>query len=862
VVNFFPSNYVDFLPMPNSQTQTQSQSISCPLPQTETKEAYHELLDTQGQFRPHWNKVLPYLRPEGLDELNDYWQQAERILRDNGVAYHVYDDPQGMLRPWILDAIPLCLSAKEWQHIERSIIQRARLLNALLEDFYGPQELLQKNLLPSSLVLAHPNYLRPCHGLPVPRNIRLHLYAVDLARSPDGTWWVLGDRTQAPSGAGYALENRIVMSRVLPEAFHDGKIERLAHFFRSTQSMLASLSPRRDQAPRIVILTPGPYNETYFEHAYLARYLGYSLVEGSDLIVRDHHVYLKTLGGLRQVDVILRRVDDHYCDPLELRSDSLLGIPGLVEAVRCGNVALANSLGSSLVQTPALTGFLPGLCQHVLGEELHMPSVATWWCGEAPARAYVKENLQRLVLRPTFPEANAFPIFGDQLNAQERAELLDKIDAQPHAFVAQEQVRLSEAPAYLGQRLESRSILVRVFVSADGEGNYTVMPGGLTRVANSETSHTVSMQQGGSSKDTWIEATIYREHHSLLPQQSSLSLQRGTYDLPSRVADNLFWLGRYAERSESTARLFRSMVNRLTLEQGREEMDSVLPVLKTLVAFDQLSDLPDLPLSRTEVETLLIQDLLNPLQPGSLLSTIYRLHGIAATVRDRISTDTWRILNQLKEHLEKEAQRKEPQLTDHLLTLNHVILSLSAFNGMTSENMTQNMGWRFLQLGRKLERVLYSTRVLRESLHGHPESVSSRLELLLEIFDCIITYRQKYFSLQAHSVFDLIFIDGENPRSLTSQIRDAVGHLQELSPQNKNSVPHAEEAILSRAFQQIQILDFTQEGKVPALTSLQQLLEQVENALSECSNLLSLRYFNHLRPSQAGQGENLQREHL
>jgi uncharacterized circularly permuted ATP-grasp superfamily protein/uncharacterized alpha-E superfamily protein len=845
-----------------SNSQTQSQSVACRLPRSGQKPAYNELLDTQGQFRPHWEKVLPYLRPEGLDSLNDYWRQAERMLRDNGVAYHVYNDPKGMLRPWMLDAIPLCISAKEWQHIERSIIQRAHLLNALLGDFYGPQKILQEGLLPSSLVLAHPHYLRPCHGLAVPKNIRLHLYAVDLARSPDGTWWVLGDRTQAPSGSGYALENRIVMSRVLPESFHDGRIERLASFFRSTQTMLSSLSPRTDHAPRTVILTPGPYNETYFEHAYLARYLGYSLVEGSDLIVRDQKVYLKTLGGLRQVDVILRRVDDSYCDPLELRGDSLLGIPGLVEAVRSGHVTVANSLGSSLVETPALSGFLPGLCRHILGEELHMPSVATWWCGEKPARTYVSENLDRLVLRPTFPGPNSLPIFGDRLSSQQKTELLAQIEARPRAYVAQEQVRLSEAPAFLGNRLESRSILMRVFVSADAQGNYVVMPGGLTRVANSETSHTVSMQQGGGSKDTWVEAATYREYVSLLPQQSSVALRRGTYDLPSRVADNLFWLGRYAERSESTARLYRGMINRLTLEHERHEMEAILPVLQTLASFDQLSLVPDVTMPRELVEHTLAHDLFDPQRPGSLLAIVQRLHGIAATVRDRISTDTWRILNQLKENLERESEGGEPQLADQLLILNDVILSLSAFNGMTGENMTQSVGWRFLQLGRKLERSLYSARLVMESLPSGAESLSSRLELLLEIFDCVITYRQKYFSLQQNAVLDLVLTDEDNPRSLASQIRYVAKCLEELPRDPGNTLPYAEEKLVLRALSQLQLLDFTGEESPSGSTVLGQHLVQVENALNECSNLIALRYFSHLRPSSAGQGESLLRELL
>jgi len=848
--------------MPQSQSQLSSQSVASALPRSSDKLRYNELLDAQGQFRPHWEKVLPYLRAEGFENLDDIWQQAERMLRDSGVAYHIYNDPQGTLRPWMLDGVPLCIAAKEWQHIEASLMQRARLLNALLEDFYGPQKLLEGGWFPPSLVLGHPDYLRPCHGVAVPKKVRLHLYAADLARSPDGTWWVLWDRTQAPSGTGYALENRIVMSRVLPDAFRDGKIERLASFFRTTQNMLASLAKQTDSTPRIVLLTPGPYNETYFEHAYLARYLGYALVEGSDLTVRDQKVYLKTLNGLRQVDVILRRVDDNYCDPLELRDDSLLGIPGLVEAVRSGQVVVANSLGSSLVQTPALTGYLPGLCRQVLGEELLMPSVATWWCGEEKALSYVAENLDHLVIRHTFPSAHGLPIFGNTLSPSEKKALLDQIAADPSNYVAQEQVRLSEAPTYLGERLESRSILMRVFVSADEQGGYAVMPGALTRVASSESSHTVSMQLGGGSKDTWVETETYREHVSLLPQQGHVPLRRASYDLPSRVADNLFWLGRYAERSESTARIYRAIISRLTQEQGRYEMDAILPALQTLALHGQFNLLPNPDITRETVVNALPTNLFDIKHPGSLRSTVYKLHSIAAIVRDRISTDTWRILNQLYEDLEfNTGSHNDPQqLADQLLILNNVILSLSAFNGMTNENMTQSHGWRFLELGRRFERCLYSTRLILESLQPSVHARSSRLDLLLEIFDCTITYRQKYFSLQLDAVLDLVLSDQENPRSLASQIQHIYNSLQELPQQNTKTQDLAEEKLILRCLSQIQLMDYSGLDAQNNYVELMRQLNRIALALAECSSLLALRYFSHLRPSSAGQGESLQRE--
>lgn len=848
--------------MPQSQNQSQSSSPS--LPRAGIKSKYNEVMDQAGNYRPHWEKIIPYLRPEGLPMLQANWEQSERILRDSGVAYHIYDDPQGAQRPWRLDAVPLCISAKEWQHIEASLIQRARLLNELLNDFYGPQKLLQEGALPSALILGHPSYLRPCKNVAVPNKIRLHLYAADLARSPDGKWWVLGDRSQAPSGAGYALENRIVMSQVQPEMFRSGKIERLASFFRTMQSMLSSLAPRTDRAPRIVLLTPGPYNETYFEHAYLARYLGYALVEGSDLTVRGQKVFLKTLNGLRQVDVILRRVDDDYCDPLELKDTSLLGIPGLIEAVRCGQVAVANTIGSSLVQTPALSGYLPSLCRHVLGEELRMPSVATWWCGEKTALAYVEKNLDHLVIRNTFQTTHGPPVFTNKLSPLEKAALMDQIKADPINYVAQEQVLLSEAPSFFGERLDSRSILMRVFVTADELGGYVVMPGALTRVANSETSHTVSMQHGGGSKDTWVEAKVYREHISLLPQQGIVSIKRSSYDLPSRVADNLFWLGRYSERSEFTARTYRAIIGRLTQDHGRYEVEAILPALRTLANSGQYSLVPHPDMTRETVEITLSQDLFDPKRAGSLKATVQRLHDIASTVRDRISTDTWRILTQLKEDFGVNSWRPDTsqRLADQLLILNSVILSLSAFNGMTNENMTQNMGWHFLQLGRHLERTLYSVRLISESIQVSVHAETARMEILLEIFDCVITYRQKYYTLQADAILDLVVTDSENPRSLTSQILTIQHSLQTLPQITTNAQELAENKLILRCLSQIQLMDFSATHTDTGHLELIQQLVRIEQALAECCRLLALRYFSHLRPSSAGFGESLQRELL
>ncbi|MEO0588777.1 MAG: circularly permuted type 2 ATP-grasp protein, partial [Planctomycetota bacterium] len=359
-------------------------------------------------------------------------------------------------------------------------MQRARVLNMVLADLYGPQRLLTEGLLPPELVFAHPHFLRPCHGIAVPGDQHLILYAADLARNPDGSWWVVNDRTQAPSGAGYALENRVVLSRMLPGLFRDCGVRRLATFFARLRENLMRLAPTASDNPRIVVLTPGPYNETYFEHAYIARYLGFPLVEGGDLTVRDNQVFLKTLGGLLRVDVILRRVDDTFCDPLELRGDSMLGVAGLVQAAAAGQVTIANPLGSGAVDGPALTAFIPALCRALLGEELKLPSVASWWCGQPSELDYVLDNLDGLVVKPAFPGLDDGPVFGSHLSKASREDLAERVKARPHHFVGQESVALSTAPVWRDGALTTRHVMLRAFVCATKDG-YEVMPGGLVR---------------------------------------------------------------------------------------------------------------------------------------------------------------------------------------------------------------------------------------------------------------------------------------------------------------------------------------------------------------------------------------------
>ncbi|MGL4549878.1 MAG: circularly permuted type 2 ATP-grasp protein, partial [Gemmataceae bacterium] len=401
---------------------------------------FDEAFAPGGLARPHWHGLLRSLRGFGLPALKHRWAEARHLIRQNGVTYNVYGDPRGMARPWQLDPVPLVLSTAEADALEAGLTQRGRLLEALLRDLYGPQHTLTHGLLPPELVFENAAFLRPCHGSKPPGDRYLHLYAANVGRDPDGYFWVLGDRTQCPSGAGYALENRIVLSRMLPDVFRECQVQRLALFFRTLRDTLAAIAPHGRDNPRIVLLTPGPYNETYFEHAYLARYLGYPLVEGGDLTVRDNRVFLKVLGGLQPVDVIFRRLDDDFCDPLELRHDSFLGVPGLVQAARSGTVAVANALGSGLLETPALLAFLPGLCRHLLGEELRLPSAPTWWCGQPREMEHVLANLDDMVIKPARPSLRLEPTFAGELTRPRRDALAARIRAAPRDFIGQQRV--------------------------------------------------------------------------------------------------------------------------------------------------------------------------------------------------------------------------------------------------------------------------------------------------------------------------------------------------------------------------------------------------------------------------------------
>jgi uncharacterized circularly permuted ATP-grasp superfamily protein/uncharacterized alpha-E superfamily protein len=807
-----------------------------------SSDAYDELYADDGSPRAHWAYVIRSLAALGAAEFEQRRREARRMLRASGVTYNIYDDAQPAERLWPLDPLPLLLPSTEWQTIEHALVQRAELLEAILADLYGPHTLIRRGLLPAEMVYAHPGFARPAVGVPPPQGRNLALVAADLARLPDGGFCVLGDRAQAPSGVGYALENRIVISRVFPSIFRDAHVHRLPPFFRRVRAALAAPASRPEDNPHVVLLTPGPGSETYFEHAFLAGHLGCTLAQGDDLTVRDQRVWLRTLEGLRPVDVMLRRVDDAFCDPLELRPDSLLGAPGLLQAARQGHVAVVNPLGSSVIENPALMTRLPRLARELLGEDLALPSVTTWWCGDADGAAYATEHLDRLVIKPISPHDARSAIFGAALDRSAREELLAAIRAAPYRYVAQEALPLSTAPVVSEGRLEPRAMVLRAFLVADAHG-YAVMPGGLGRVASTRESSIVSNQRGGVSKDVWVLASEPERDTALLAlTDRPVPIVRGGHEVPGRVADNLFWVGRYAERAEAGARLLREVLRRMfDLDAAADDphvpglLRAVTALTGTFPGFIGAGAAERLAAPEAELRAVA----LDGRRVGALRFNIAALVRAGRAVRDRFSSDTWRVITALDREL-------EPGRFDELLEqVERVLLLLAAFGGLSADSMSRGQRWRFLEIGRRLERACSGITLLRALCPLGIHATAVPWEALLAAADASTTYRQRYRSTgDPAATLDLLIDDESNPRSLVYQVLQLAALVDGLTGTADAPPAHREGALLR------EMLAAFREGSGPESPpvrgldrALDDMLVRVLERLSALSEELERAYF-------------------
>ncbi len=717
-----------------------------------------ELVDANGNLRPVWRPFIDGLARLPSEELTRRFEQGDQYLRDAGVFFRQYGEKDTTDRAWPLAHIPVLIHETEWTTISDGLVQRAELLESVCSDLYGDARLVQEGHLPANLIAMSPEWLRPMVGVRPRSGHFLNFIAFEIGRGPDGQWWVLGDRVQAPSGAGFALENRVATARVFPDLYANSNVHRLAGFFRAFRDALHDL--RGDSESRVGILTPGRLNDTYFEHAYIARYLGFMLLEGEDLTVENGQVMVRTIAGLSPVSVLWRRIDASFADPLELNENSRLGTPGLVEAIRRGKLAMVNALGSGILETRALLAFLPRICQALRQESLKMPNIATWWCGQPAELAHVRANAHRMMIgsalstrMPFDPEGGS--MLGSNLQSGPGGLVDTLLDAEAQLLVGQETVTLSTTPAYSNGKLSPHPMSLRVFLARTSRG-WRVMPGGYGRIGRTQDAAAIALQRGGSVSDVWVVSDGPVSTETMLPSPASPYVRSQIGVLPSRAADNLYWMGRYVERAEGFIRILRSLNIRLA-ESGR-------------------ADTPLLEHARQYPGFLGVDPAAGI--PPDLLTAIGSATASASVVRDRFSVDGWAALNEL---LATAAQTlaAAPPGDPSARTLGKLLRQITGFSGLVHDNMYRFAGWRFLSIGRSLERASTMAQLL--SWFAAAEAPEGALDLVVEVGDSVLSHRRLYaVATTRPTVIDLLACDANNPRSIhyhLAEIEDQVGYL-------------------------------------------------------------------------------------
>jgi uncharacterized circularly permuted ATP-grasp superfamily protein/uncharacterized alpha-E superfamily protein len=796
-------------------------------------DAPDELARPDGRIPAHWLRFLNALAEFPAGEFEDRFALATRHIREAGVTHRIYGDDNE--RTWPLGPLPLLLGEQEWAEIAAGVEQRAGLLETLLADLYGPARLVAQGDLPAAAVTGSTDYIRAMRGVKPAGGRYMSLYAADLGRGPDGRWWVLGDRAQAPSGAGYALENRLVLSRAFPNLYNAMNVQRLAGFFSAFRAGLAASASRSD--PRICLLTPGPFSETYFEQAHLARYLGFLLVEGDDLVVRDGQAYVRTIAGLKRADVIWRRVDADFVDPMELNSASRLGVPGLMEAIRRGGVVVANAPGTGLVESRALLGFLPALARKLLGEDLKLPNIATWWCGQAAERGHVERNLDRLALAGAFDGPPAEGVDGAprllaDLSPAQQESLLAAMRDRPVDVVGQEVVRLSTTPAWRDGVLKPSPFVLRVYAAATPDG-WTIMPGGFCRISDRPDARAISMGSGAQAADVWVMSERPVERITLLASSDDVHIVRILGNLPSRAADNLFWLGRYLERAEATLRLVRSLCTSLMdSDAASHGAGEILARIQGLLIAWGAADKDALSAKAADAAAAVLHD---EAAYGSAVSLVRSARRTAAGMRERLSEDFWKLLVDLEGAL---AGRAHDHVTEAegLARADAALRALATLSGLAQENMNRVAGWRFLDMGRRIERGINTCRFARQ--FAEDEAGQDELDLLLDLVDSQITYRSRYvIGIALAPVRDLVLLDPFNPRSLAFQVDALKAHFAALPPLHMDGMPEEPNRQLIRLASEIETATAAELKPVRALVFEQMLLK--------LSDAVAARYFLH-----------------
>lgn len=831
---------------------------------------YDENLDGAGNLRPFWQPLEAELQRIGSSGMERRWNQMRRRRYQHGIGYSAYGDASVRERHLQLDPLPHLLPQSQWNEIEDGLKQRADLLNLMLADLYGPRTLLTGGVLPKDVLFDHPHYQLPYHGLPTPGDRHLHLYAAELIRSPRGGWWVMSDRTDSPSGSGFALENRVVVSRAFRSEMRRCNVRRMAPYFIALREHLVGLAKSNKENPHIVLLSAGVGSASYFEDSFLARYLGFTLVENNDIVVRSGTVMLKTLAGLVPIDVIVRRQQGNTLDPLELGGGAP-GIPGILQVIREENVVVVNAPGSGLVESPIFMAFMPRLCKALLGVDLKLPGIATWWGGEANSLELMLDRIDNVRLMPAFRQrtvvgwrrkaqgAGKFNLKSVRPESMSREERIELVRSDPKSWVAREKIARSSTAVWENGALKSEHLSMRAFLTASGDSWHS-LPGGLTRVSDSKFEPVGFSFGNGGTKDAWVLADKPVEPTSLLPTSGNLlPTSRTKGALPSRVADNLCWLGRYLERADASARLLRAVVSRMTDESNPD--DSVeMPILIRALALDGQIDasyaISELAQKLPPLDHSLAAAVLDGSDPGSLRSQVERVVSVGSSVRDRLSSDAWRVVQQMGASFNSE-EPEQLDLADTLDLADALIANLAAFSGLVNETMTRTDMFRFLNIGRRMEQSMQMTLLIKHCLL-HSDAWKSKkvpgrvLEAILEIADSSLTYRSRYFaSLQLHAVLDLLLIDEMNPRSLAFQLVMLEVNLDAL-PGNAGQSSLADDCRLAKdaieSIRSVDVIALSQMDSNGNRSDLSALVSKIEEHLPKISTSISNRFLVHSGP--------------
>jgi len=823
-------------------------------------ENYDEVLKSDMKINPNWESLLNNFSKLGMDELNKRQEDLDWLLAENGVTYNVYNDPKGLNRPWTLNIIPFVIDQKEWKTIEKGLQQRAHLLDLVLKDIYGKRELIKNGIVPSEIIFSHRGFLRPCHQIQYKTAQQLLIHSADLARGPDGRMWVVNDRTEAPSGMGYSLENRFSTRQVVPDFFKEINVKQPFEFFKDLNDMLINSASTNKENPTIVILTPGPHNETYFEHAYLSSFLGYPLVKGNDLVVRDNKVWIKTLKGLIQVDVIYRRVDDAYTDPLELNGNSYLGVAGLLNVVRAQNVAIINPIGSGVLENPGLIPFMRSICKYFLKEDLILPQIASWWCGQEKERTYVLENIKKFVVKPIDNTHREHIYFCEFLNDAEINALKKEILAKPYRYVAQEKISFSTAPNLTKEHLEPRKIMCRTFAVAKDK-SYSIMPGGLVRVAADREDLRVSNQKGGTSKDFWITNNVnksFKKRQRYHWQHATSNSFSGIDNLPSNTAENLFWSGRYLARTLVTARYIRMVLNQMTnSEFNKRESDteslhilyqSITHLTSIFPGFTAKNKDKAIENPLDEIAIVLF----DKTQFGSLAHALSSFNNSYYSLRNLWSKDMWRVFDMLQKIWQDFDEKNYKNIPKIIKLLDTIITKLIAFIGLIEESILVEQGLLLYFIGLQMEQAIMTIDKSRALLTiSYNEDVEYEiLESLLNSHESLNIYRYSFKSyLDVENVIKLILLDNSYSRSLKYQLNRIRRDVFKLPKRTDDfALTSLQTAILKACdvIENAKSNDLIQVDENSITRSqLEELLATLSDLIHDTSMSLTDMYFNH-----------------